>query len=158
MLCAFQPTDEINDAGERRFCCTRCGYVSVFIPDMGQPIYRNCQNDDGTRPGDALAALLKEVGIEATDECGCVAAAAQMNQWGAEGCRANRATIAGWLQSAALNHKWKDTLIVAMVLRKQKWFNALHPFASIVDEAIQRSIARLSADSSPQTSELGSPR
>lgn len=41
--CIFKPTEETNAEGWRKHRCSRCGYVSVFIPPWSQRIVRQCR-------------------------------------------------------------------------------------------------------------------
>lgn len=41
--CIFEPTEEVNADGWRKHRCTRCRYVSVFIPPWSQRIVRQCR-------------------------------------------------------------------------------------------------------------------
>jgi hypothetical protein len=60
--CDFKPTDETDGKGRRKFRCERCKYLSVFIPDKGQYIDRDC-NRQMEGWGDKLARWLSYVGI-----------------------------------------------------------------------------------------------
>lgn len=102
---------ELPDAnGNRRVRCTVCGYVSRT--SMAWPfskIYRPCDGESPREisepppthgPGTALKSILSELGIKPTASCGCDAMVAKMNQWGAEGCEANREEILAHLRTA----------------------------------------------------------
>lgn len=84
-LCTFTRTEEVDSSGLRRFRCTRCKYISTFIPDKGQPIYRQC-NPEGW--GDKLARWLSYVGITqarfaaVVGNCGCAARQEELNHVG----------------------------------------------------------------------------
>lgn len=58
--CTFDIVVERADGRQRRQC-SRCKYVTVSIPDLGQPIYRNCDRQGGL--GDWLGEMLSRVGI-----------------------------------------------------------------------------------------------
>jgi hypothetical protein len=140
VLCAFVPEGEAG--GEfLTHRCTRCGYLTVPIPNQGQAILRNCDvlpsGERRPEPGTKLHEVLAEVGISGDDDCGCSAFAATMNAWGVEGCRANRQVIIQRLQDAAINHGW-DAAIAAPSLLIKPWFNIVDPFGAIVDEAIRK--------------------
>ena len=87
-------------------------------------------------PGTELAAILTAAGA---GECSaCELRAAQMDAWGVDGCRANRATICGWLAQAAIRAPWGEAIRSGSYLRRQPWFQTCDPFGSLVDEAIRR--------------------
>lgn len=41
-LCNFEPTEDVNAELWRKHRCTRCGYVSVYIPPWSERIIRPC--------------------------------------------------------------------------------------------------------------------
>lgn len=83
--CTFDTTIERGGGWQRREC-TRCHYQTVSIPDLGQPIYRNCDRQSGI--GDTVGWLLSLVGItqarmEAVfGSCDCPERQAALNQVG----------------------------------------------------------------------------
>lgn len=58
--CTFDTLIERADGWQRRQC-TRCKYVTVSIPDLGQSINRDCDRQIGL--GDWIGWLLSGVGI-----------------------------------------------------------------------------------------------
>lgn len=60
-LCKFEHYGEPAD-GMRQHVCTRCGYVSKPIPDLGQRIVRHC-NKQVNGVGDFVGWALSRVGI-----------------------------------------------------------------------------------------------
>lgn len=60
MLCDFEPTGDVNGEGWKKHQCNRCGYISVFIPDLGQKIFRQC---DRPGMGDYVSWGLSLIGI-----------------------------------------------------------------------------------------------
>jgi hypothetical protein len=140
LLCNFQPI-EANEAGWKRHRCARCNFETKFIPNLGQPIIRDCDfASDGSRwptPGTSLAELIAEIGITDDGNCGCAAFAALMDAWGADGCRTNRDFIIERLQSAATS-RWIDAITSGGPILLTTWFRIADPFGSIVDEAIRR--------------------
>jgi hypothetical protein len=83
--CEFSIVVERENGWQRRQC-TRCKYTTVSIPDLEQPIYRNCDRQGGL--GDLAGWLLSLVGItqarmEAVfGECDCPERQAALNQVG----------------------------------------------------------------------------
>ena len=87
MLCNFAPHD-VPEPGLRRHVCTRCGYVTKPIPDLGQRIKRRC---DRKGLGDYLAYWLVFLGITKArvrelvgGECGCESRQQALNRIGWE--------------------------------------------------------------------------
>ncbi len=60
LYCTFRATEEVNADGWRKHRCTRCGYVSVFIPPWSNRIVRSCK---GFGLGDLTAMMLDGAGI-----------------------------------------------------------------------------------------------
>jgi len=52
-------------------------------------------------PGTELKAIFAEMGVKEEEGCGCNALAAQMDQWGVEGCEKRRDEILGLLVARA---------------------------------------------------------
>ncbi len=89
-------------------------------------------------PGKELKLLLTAIGFTDWQGCGCAAKVAQMNEWGADGCRTHRATIVGWLREAAGKTSWLSKLAAtpkaATVIPAGHWTD---PIPWLVDEAIR---------------------
>jgi hypothetical protein len=64
-------------------------------------------------PGSELKAVLAELGLKESGGCPCESRQAKMNEWGVEGCLANRAEIEGWLRDEASKAGWKARLKAA---------------------------------------------
>lgn len=90
-------------------------------------------------PGTELAAILKGLGVE---QClPCQGRAKRMDEWGIEGCRANRAAIVGWMKEGLSRQGVNVALwAAALAVRSGLAFrlNLLDPLGSLVDEAIRR--------------------
>jgi hypothetical protein len=96
--------------GWNRYYCTDCGLITNHVPN--DRIFHNCPAKPGEPlpppeppapthgPGTELHNLIAELGITPTASCGCEAMRQQMNRWGVEGCRENRAEIMAHLQKA----------------------------------------------------------
>lgn len=96
-------------------------------------------------PGTELKSLLSQLGLVAGKGCACNSKAAQMNEWGAEGCKARRGEIVGWLEEQRRKQGWGQILSSAVLALKAGIFlNPLDPVGSLVDLAIQRSEGKLS--------------
>ena len=92
-------------------------------------------------PGTELQAMLRTLGIAATQGCDCKAKAATMDQWGIERCEQERDTIIGWLREGAPRWGWADFLRAAgnAVLTGLAFsLNPVDPYPGLVDEAIRR--------------------
>lgn len=95
-------------------------------------------------PGTELRNLLKKLGITETCGCNCPVRVAQMNEWGIDGCRANIATIYGWMNEGQANFGWIEkaraaTAAVSTGLAFR--LDPLRPLSSLVDLAITSSAA-----------------
>lgn len=95
-------------------------------------------------PGDALATLIRELGLRRRGEprCGrCDEGAKLMNQWGVEGCHARREEILSWLRGEAEALTWLETLKAASRAALGGLAFKLDPFdpaPGILDEALRR--------------------
>lgn len=78
-------------------------------------------------PGTEMKKLLAEKGINPSSKCRCDSRAAEMDEWGAAGCREHRAEIIQWLREEAIAQGWEFTDEGAT-----DWLGP------IVDEAIDR--------------------
>lgn len=61
-----------------------------------------------------MKLLLAELGITNFADCSCDAEAAQMDEWGVEGCRSNFETIRSWLLDAQAKAGWSTTVKAVM--------------------------------------------
>lgn len=114
----------------------------VVLPELKYPAVV------ASGPGSELKSILAELGQSAHGGCGCDDYAKKMDRWGVAGCRLNRSEIVQHLKSQA---KWRDRISGAIgAVKKGLWLNPLHPFESLVDEAIRR------AEKHPETNWLSS--
>lgn len=90
-------------------------------------------------PGTELRALLAELGLPNSKGCQCKSRQSKMNEWGLEGCRANRAEIEGWLRGEAKKVGWRHKLKAAAL---GVWHgivvNPLDPAPGLLDTALER--------------------
>jgi len=56
--------------------------------------------------GSELESILKRLGLKPSKTCGCSSRVRKMNEWGVEGCLANRAEIEAWLRSESEKVGW----------------------------------------------------
>lgn len=90
-------------------------------------------------PGTELKALLKSLGIEATEGCSCNKRMRLMDEWGVQGCRDRRAEIVAWLQEERDKRGWGAVLSAAVLgVSQGLWLNPFDLLGSLVDEAIKR--------------------
>lgn len=96
-------------------------------------------------PGTELKAILASVGIVPKLNCGCEAMARRMDDWGPQGCRANRQEIVAFLRKKQRRMSWGERLTLAaqsfatgLILH----VNPLDTVNSILDEAIRRAEAK----------------
>ena len=100
----------------------------------------------GFGPGTELKAILRTLGINPGGSCDCNSKANKMDEWGVEGCRANRETILTWMREGQGRWGWKDKLAAAAkavtsgIAFKLDWSD---PFPSLIDEAIRRANDKL---------------
>lgn len=95
----------------------------------------------GKGPGTELKKILSSLGIEAGPTCDCRARANEMDEWGVEGCKANRQQIIDWMREGQERWGWKDkwTGAARAVMSGLAFkLNPLDPFPGLVDEAIRR--------------------
>jgi hypothetical protein len=146
MLCVFEPIAAKDDSGRRRYRCTTCGITTAPTRHDADRVFCVCRKrDDPTRPGNELKKLIDDLGLEASQDCGCVDKARKMNLWGAEGCRVHRAAIAAWLKESAAATSWLEKAATAAKLIGKSWFNPLDPYGSLVDDALRRAVAAVDA-------------
>jgi len=111
-------------------------------------------------PGTELAAMLREMSIQAGHTCDCRAKAAIMDQRGVDGCRATRDEIAGWLRDGAARWKWPDKIKAAIGAARQGFahrLNPLDPYPGLVDVAIERAEKTLQRNAEIIASQTRSP-
>lgn len=108
----------IGEPWVRRRDCRHCwlywnhpGYRRLWNDPADQP---RLPKPSARGPGTELKKLLAELGITNFAGCSCDAKAAQMDEWGVEGCRANFETIRGWLSDAQAKAGWIATIKAAM--------------------------------------------
>lgn len=83
--CQFSEAIERGN-GRARWRCVRCKYETVSIPDLGQPIYRDCDRQGGL--GDFVGWALSLAGITQArmvavfGSCDCPERQAVLNQVG----------------------------------------------------------------------------
>ncbi len=86
MLCSFEPTDEVNAEGWRKHRCTRCGYVTVYIPPWSERIKKPCWHKGlGDRIADGLAFIgITKARVEEITglPCKCQERQEYLNQFG----------------------------------------------------------------------------
>lgn len=98
-------------------------------------------------PGTELMNLLASMGITARLECGCKNKAAQMDEWGVEGCRQRRSEITNWLREEAAKRSWFDKLQSArraIFLGLALEISPVDIYGSLVDMAIYRAESKQS--------------
>lgn len=85
--------------------------------------------------GDELTKLIKEYNLTPKKSCGCDSWAAQMNEWGSEGCSLHRAEIIAHLNEAYHAATWWETLTAA---GSAAYKSLPLTLGGMVDEAIRR--------------------
>lgn len=89
-------------------------------------------------PGTALKSVLHDLGINPGPGCDCHERAAQMDEWGIEGCEEHRAEITRWLyQKSAWGNLW--TAAIGSI--RSGLFKTINPFnvyGSLLDESLRR--------------------
>lgn len=99
-------------------------------------------------PGTELMRLLANIGVTARLGCSCKQKAAQMDEWGIDGCRARRSDIANWLREEASKQSWFDKLESArraIFLGLALEISPLDIYGSLVDMAIYRAGSKQSS-------------
>jgi glycosyltransferase involved in cell wall biosynthesis len=102
----------------------------------------------GKGPGTELQKMLKTLGINPKPSCDCNGKAAQMDFWGASGCREHRETIIGWMRAGQEKWGWTEKLRAAanaVTSGLAFQLDVLDPFPSLIDEAIRRAEAQEAA-------------
>jgi len=84
--CSFVPTGEENAEGWKKHRCTKCGYVTVFIPPWSERIRKHCSHRG---LGDYVALGLAAFGITKArvswllgKDCGCAERQEDLNEVG----------------------------------------------------------------------------
>ena len=112
-------------------------------------------------PGTKLKLLLSSVGINPPPECECNVRAAVMDEWGVEKCKAEEATIVGWLKEGAT--KWGWTSLFTAGLRSlfsglAFKLNPTDPIPGLVQEAIrlaEKEVVETAMVATPKTEKGG---
>ena len=118
-----------HEPNECRVCWLRLG---------GDPRVR-AQEPFG--PGTELKKLLLSLGLRSNAGCDCNVKAAQMDRWGAAGCRERRDEITQWLRDNAKERGWVEKAKAAVLAAAQGIAFELNPsdlYGSLVDLAIQK--------------------
>lgn len=90
-------------------------------------------------PGTELQKILKELGFNLKESCGCGQRSKTMDEWGVEGCRKHRAQIVSWLKEAAVETTLQEQFRAAWTgLVGGIWLNPLDVFNGLVDRAIRQ--------------------
>lgn len=110
---------------------------------------------EGVGVGSQLWRLLGELGVHHDPSCDCLSWAERLNAWGPIGCRLARAEIVERLRTARKEYGWWRSIQAAvraatnaatdLVTGRPPWLNPLDPYGSLVDEAIRRAKASLTA-------------
>lgn len=99
--------------------------------------------EDG--PGTELHGILESLGINLGEKCSCRRRMLDMDNWGIDGCKANRETIVGWLREGQDDWGWSAKIKAAALAFTTGLAFVLDwsdPFPSLIDEAIRRAEAR----------------
>lgn len=92
------------------------------------------------KPGTTLEQMLNTMSIYPSADCPCIEHMEQMDEWGVEGCRLNRATILGWLEHGYRQWGWGAVIwYAAKGLMSGLAFklNPFNPIPSLVDLSIK---------------------
>lgn len=95
-------------------------------------------------PGTELQTLLESMGLKAKKGCSCKAMVRQMNRWGIEGCRENRAWIIARMKDNYKKYSTWEAIKAAVHAKRSgllKQIKKMDPFGSLVDLAIERAAA-----------------
>ncbi len=91
MNCKWVELERLPDG--IRYYCEVCGFGNpspAMIDRVGHfpdQIYRECDKDKSFGPGTALHRLIEQLGLRSQECFGCQGMIANMDKWGAEGCR-----------------------------------------------------------------------
>lgn len=122
----------------RVFCA--CGGVSV-----NEAHDQSCTSYG---PGDAMAELTAEFGLQEKKGCSCQSLRRKMNELGVEGCERQREWIVQKLEANAAKYSWLEVLQVAASNAKNPMALAIafrgNIYHALLDEAIARAKARKS--------------
>lgn len=89
-------------------------------------------------PGTSSHQIFSELQLKPNAGCKCAERIRQMNEWGVEGCEANRETILAW---------WKESYHETTIVERIKagwnaickpWLSVLDPLGSIFNEVMRR--------------------
>lgn len=131
-----------------------CGRRYATLPEFvaaakgAKPRPRKAIPTEG--PGTELKAIFATLGVTESLGCGCEAMARQMNVWGPERCRLNRARIVKQISDTAAKKGWGETLAAGWASLTSGLALAINPldrFGSLVDLAIDRADSKARAAS-----------
>lgn len=144
-----EPFDEGLDCPQCFIAATRptenrlWGGDGRVVPVRGKKVRRAAPPRPASGPGTELKALLASFGVTEATGCGCSDRAVEMDRHGPAWCRANRATIAGWLRESAAKRTWAERLAAgARAVASGFVPHPLDVYGSLVDEAVRRHEAR----------------
>lgn len=113
---------------------------------------KNILDDDGV--GSQLWRMLEELGIKHNSNCECLSWAERMNKWGPQGCREQFKEITEHLKKSALSYGWinlSKTIINSSFSNLSFHLDPLHPFQSLLNEAISRAEKAISIKNKTNT-------
>lgn len=132
----YEGREWVSNTGMNRMCWLYWNYPRAkAAADKAAAAPKTLVKVPNYGPGTEAMALTKLLGIEACSACEL--RAAQMNIWGVEGCRKNRALIVSWFAEASASRSWMVKVKAGVRAVSQPWFDPLDPFGCIVDEAIR---------------------
>lgn len=131
---------------QHELCQTRSSYRAMWdrrVRGEAPPPPRQSEGPQpaGQKPGPGthLKGIFRELGFEACPIC--QGRAAQMDNWGAAGCREHFEEIVGWLRETAGRLGWAERFALVGRATASGWLlkvNWLDPIPSLVEEAIRR--------------------
>jgi hypothetical protein len=148
--CVFSEAGPADNNGVRLLRCQYCSNRAITDKPPWR-VHAKCRSYRvcGIGPGTALKEILRELGFDAQDGCGCEDMAARMNHWGVEGCPEHREEILTKLRKAAKKQSWVAKLkagalagLTGLALQLD-WSD---PAPGLLDEALRR--ARIAAQAS----------
>ena len=110
-------------------------------PNVGEGARLALMRERRGFPGARLKALLASFGATAGPGCKCNQRAAQMDEWGAAGCRERRPEIVAWLEEEWRRLGWLHRVKIGV--RALGTVPLSDPVGGLVDEAIRLSEAEL---------------
>lgn len=146
MNCTFNFTGEETE-GRFLHKCSACGREVWSVYPDPKRVKGMCESLPGMEklkpipppdgPGSEMYKLIRELGIEKTDNCGCGALVAQMNEWGIEGCLGeHRDEIIVAVNQNYHTLTWLETFNAGW---RGKWtINIFDPIGSILEESCRR--------------------